>query len=91
MLQEAVVILACVSSKGCSETSSLYFTHNPDTKRYLKVQEEKIKEYVGPDLVTVVGPSLFFAFGGTATLKLTKNVSLQTGPKKTILTYRIEF
>lgn len=91
MLQEAVVILACVTSKGCSQTSGHYFNLNPDTKKIIKRQEKKIKEYIGPDLPTVVGPGLFLAVGGTGTIRLNRYFSIQTGPKKTILTYRIEF
>ncbi len=92
MLQEAVVILACVTSKGCSQTSGHYFNTNPESKKIMKKHEKKIRDYIGhEEALLVIGPTLFFAAGGTGTIRLAKNWNLQLNKEKAIISYRIEF
>jgi len=77
MLPEMLVIFACVNNTGCSETSSLYFSQNPQVKKQIDFDTEQVREYIGPKVVDVVGPLLFFSAGGTGTIKLNKYFSLQ--------------
>lgn len=88
MLSEALVIFACVNSTGCPETSSLYFSQNPELKKSLDQKAESIRQYVGPNFVDVVGPALFVVAGGTGTIKINKYFSLQLKKDSGILTFR---
>lgn len=91
MLPEALVIFACLNSTGCSETSSHYFNTHPDMKEMVKKHERKVEEYVGPYVIATVGPVLHIASGGTGTVRLNRQFSLQVGIKKTTLMFGMEF
>ena len=91
MLPEALVIFACLNSTGCSETSAHYFNTHPEARKVIKNGEEKIKYYVGPTLITTVGPFIYAAAGGTGTVRLNRYFSLQISKNQNTISYRLEF
>ena len=91
MLEEALVIFACLNSKGCSETSSLYYNRRPEMKQVMESHERKLKKVIGPTVVELLGPVLFVAAGGTGTVRIDKTFSLQINKQSSILFLRSEF
>lgn len=91
MLSEALVIFACIHSTGCQETSSQYFLEHPEVKQMVKKQENNIKELFGPYIIETLGPALYVATGGTGTIKLHRNWSLQLSSESGILSFRRDF
>ena len=76
-MQEFLVVLACLSNKGCSETANAYYQAHPEIKQMVKRQEERVKEYVGPVVVTYASPMFFVAAGGSGNFKLYGDFSLK--------------
>lgn len=91
MLPEALVIFAFLNSTGCSETSSHYFNTHPEMKEMVEKHGKRIEEYLGPYVIGTVGPVLHVVSGGTGTVRLNRQFSLQVGIKKTTLMFGMEF
>lgn len=85
-----LVILACTTGKGCPQTSSLYFSQNPQIKKDFDKDAANIREYVGPSIVDTVGPALFVVAGGTGTVKINKYFSLQFKRDTGMVTFRYD-
>lgn len=91
MLEEFLVIFACINSTGCQETSTRYFEVHPEVKALVKEHERKVTQIIGPKFLQTVGPVLYTAAGGTGTVRLSKHFSLQLNKEKGTLTYAIGF
>lgn len=76
-MQEFLVILACMSSKGCETTANAYYQSHPELKHAVQTSEEKLKKIVGPTVVAYSAPAFFLAQGGSGTFKLYGDFSLQ--------------
>lgn len=91
MLSEALVIFACINSTGCSETSSHYYNTHPEIREIVQKHEKLAEKYIGPVVIQTVGPVLYIASGGTGTIRLSRNWSLQLNQEKGTLAYRLEW
>ncbi len=76
-MQELLVILACLSSKGCSETTGAYYQSHPELQEMVRMNERKIKNFVGPIIVEAAAPIFFVAQGGTGNFKIYGPLSLK--------------
>jgi hypothetical protein len=63
-------MLACLTSKGCSETANIYYDSKPQLQLIAKNLEFKVRHVVGDDLITYAAPIAFYGAGQTATIKL---------------------
>lgn len=91
MLAEALVILSCSTSKGCSETSTYYYATHPELREIVEVNEKKIEKFIGPTIIQTIGPFLYVAVGGTSTVRLNKYFNLQFSNQSRILGFIKEF
>lgn len=91
MLAESLVIFSCLKSVGCSETSAQYFHTYPDVREMIENNGKKVEQFIGPSVVQTIGPVLYAASGGTGTVRINKNFSLQISLKNSILTFNKEF
>lgn len=91
VITEALVVLSCVTSKGCQQTSDHYYVTHPELRQIVKYDEEKIKNYLGPFIIEGIGPVLYAAAGGTGTVRLNRYFSLQINRDTNTLSYRLEF
>jgi hypothetical protein len=91
MLPEALVIFACLNSTGCGPTSSHYYNTNPAVREVVERHEKNIEKFLGPTVVTTVGPFLYAAAGGTGTIHLNKYFNLQLSKQVGILIFSKEF
>lgn len=91
MVAEALVIFACLKSAGCSETSTQYFNTHPEVREMIERHEKSITEAVGSNAIRFVGPFIFAAAGGTGTVRMDKNFSLQGSTKQCILVFGKEW
>lgn len=91
MLAEALVILACTTSKGCNETSTHYYATNPELREMVETNTKKVERFIGPTIIATVGPFLYAAAGGTGTVRLNKYFNLQLSTQKAILGFTKEF
>lgn len=91
ILEEALVIFACMNSTGCAETSSQYYVVHPEVKRYIQHKENAAKNYVGPGVIETIGPFVYVAMGGTGNLRISKNFSFQLKREESMLTFRKDF
>lgn len=80
MIQELLVMAACLEGKGCSQTTTAYYISNPNTKQMIQRANTRVKEAVGPETLAISSP-LIFAVRGTGTFKLTNYWSLQLSTK----------
>lgn len=90
MLPEALVIFACLSGSGCTETSGLYFSQNPEVKRMVDEDAQEVERVIGPKFVDTVGPFLFLAAGGNGMFKIDKNFSVNVNRGGSILFFRLD-
>lgn len=91
MLPEALVILACTTSKGCQETSSHYYNTNPQLREVVERNEKKIEKFIGPQIIAIFGPMIYIAAGGTGTVRISKYFSLQLNHEKGMIVFGKEF
>lgn len=91
LLEEALVIFACIHGTGCSETSNQYFSVHPEVKEIVDHEGRVIREYIGPAVVDTVGPMLFVVVGGTGTIRLNKYFSLQINKETGTLSFRKDY
>lgn len=91
MLAEALVILACTTSKGCNETSTHYYATHPEIREMIEANEKKVEKFIGPTVIQTVGPFLYAAAGGTGTVRLNKYFNLQLSTQKATLGFTKEF
>lgn len=91
MLSEALVIFACVTSHGCSETSNQYALENPELVHRLEDEAKSCEKMVGPETVNTLGPLIYFVGGGTANIKLQESLYLQINKQQGILTIKKTF
>ena len=84
-MQELLVVFACLNSTGCSETSNAYYQAHPEFQEMLRVNERRLKNFVGPTIVESSAPFLFVAAGGTGNFKLYGDFSLQIHQYKNTL------
>lgn len=91
VLAEGLVLFACLNSTGCSETSSHYYNTHPHIQEIVQDSEQKVAKFVGPTVVTLVGPLIYAAAGGTGTLRLNRVFSLQVSTKSGKLVFGKEF
>lgn len=90
MIQELLVLMACTQSAGCSQTTSAYYTSNPETYSQVKKHTSRLKAFVGPEVVAST-PILVFPITHKATFKITNHISLQTSHDKTLLFINFSF
>ena len=86
-----MVALACIGSKGCTETSNLYYQTHKELREIMSVNEEKVRKVVGPVIIESVGPAFFVLAGGTGNLKIYRGLSLQFDKNKSNLIYGVSF
>lgn len=91
MVAEALVIFACFNSTGCTQTSTQYFNTHPEVKEMLELHEKNITRKAGPFMVKFVGPLMFAAAGGTGTIRMDSNFSLQANTKQCTLVFGKEW
>lgn len=77
LVEELIVIFACLNNVGCTETSNQYFTVHPEVKTYIDREAKQAREYIGPKLVDTVGPVLFVIGGGTGIIHVQEHINLQ--------------
>jgi hypothetical protein len=90
-VEELLVIFACLNSTGCTETSGHYYNTHPQVQEIVKKSEKMVKHYVGPRVIESVGPVLMVAAGGSGTIRLNRNFSLQGNKNNVTLGFTWEF
>lgn len=91
MLEEALLVFACINGTGCQETSSQYYATHEEVREIGKNGEQKLTKYVGPAAIQVIGPMVFIAAGGTGTVRIDKYFGLQVSSKSSILFFRKDY
>lgn len=76
-MQEILVVIACLSGKGCNETSNAYYQAHPELRKMVEMNEKKLKNFVGPIVVESAAPIAFVVAGGTGNFKLYGNFSVE--------------
>lgn len=85
MIQEVLVLLACISNKGCTPTVSLYYDSNPKIEQTVKTNERIVLKQLAPEVITVAPYALFFATG-RGSFRLVKNTVLTVGRNNVLIT-----
>lgn len=91
MLSEGLVILACVSGKGCSPTSERYLETHVDFKQALEHESARMRKFLPEFIVTYAGPMLLLANRQQATLRLTGSTILEVSNEKQFIRYNYDF
>lgn len=90
-MEEILVILACLNSVGCSETSGHYYNTHPKVQEMARKSERIAKRYVGPVVVEAIGPVLVAVSGSTGTIRLNQYFSLQGNKRNATLSFNLEY
>ena len=85
------MIFACLNHSGCSETSSQYYSQHPEFQEFVKTQENRIKEAVGPIVIEYWAPLMWFAAGQEATTRLSTHFYFTGKPNNGMVQYKKEF
>jgi len=91
MIQESLVILACMSNRGCYQTTNLYYDYNPQTKEMINKHKDHLARYAGPEAV-VLAPFVLLATRGRGSFRLTKYFSLSLSKNDAnLLIFKLDF
>lgn len=88
---EFLVLLACSTGKGCSETVSLYSFHNPALIANVRDLELSARRQAGPVVVNFIGPGLGLLSGQSAVFQIVQNVNLNVSKSNLKLEFKKEF
>lgn len=91
LIEEALVIFACLNNYGCTETSNRYFEIHPEVKVYVDRKAKQAREYIGPNLVDTLGPALFVVGGGTGIIHVHEHINLQLNKQSGTLVFNWSF
>jgi hypothetical protein len=91
MLSEALVLLACATSHGCSETTSQYTLEHPEVAAQLDLDAKQLEQMVGSDTVKTLGPIVFLLTGGTSNILLHDSFYLQVNRSQGMIMLKKEF
>lgn len=91
MLGEALVLLACATSRGCSETTSQYTLEHPEIAIQLQRDAKQIEQMLGPETVRTLGPALFLLTAGTSNILLHDSFYLQINKSQGMIMLKKEF
>lgn len=91
LLEEALVIFACLNSSGCSETSNQYFALHPEVKRTIEKKGQDVRRMIGPQIVDSTGPMVFFIAGGTGVIHLTRRLNLQMNKQSGMIIFSKDY
>jgi hypothetical protein len=84
-------LLACLKQTGCSETSSQYYATHPEFQEFVKTEENKIRQAVGPMVVQYWAPVLWAAAGQEATVRLSTRFYLNFKLNTQVIAFKQEF
>jgi hypothetical protein len=90
-LEELLVVFACLNSTGCKETSNAYYSTHPELKQLVKKHEIKVRKLFGPYVIETAGPLLYVVSGGTGTVRLSQQFSVQISKENFVLSFRKDF
>lgn len=88
---ELLVIFACLNNTGCSETSSQYYSQNPTFQEFVRREETRIKEVLGPTVIQYYAPIIGLALGREATARLSSRFYLTFKSEHSVLIFKQEF
>lgn len=91
MIPEALVIFACASNHGCSETVSLYSSQHPDLAKNVEQGTRQLIKAVGPTTVSTLSPIVLYFSGGTSNIKLYESFYLQLSRQQGLIMIKKEF
>jgi hypothetical protein len=87
MILESVVIGLCLGGYECSKAPQAYYLSNPGLQSWVKTKQEKYKEYFKDTPIPTIAGFGFFALGGKARIKISKNISVEIEKDRTELSY----
>ncbi len=76
MIQELLVVISCLKAQGCAQTSQAYYATHPQFNQFIRDNRDKVKHYIGPEVVAVA-PIIILQASGQATFHISKHLSLQ--------------
>ena len=90
-MQEVIVLLACLYSKGCTEAREAYFSNKPEVAEELQIKENIVRNAVGPFVVNIAGPVTKLAVDREVYFKVNKNVNVKLNEQAISLQFVEEF
>lgn len=92
MVLEALVIFSCVNNTGCSQTSDLYYKHNPQVYEEIKIHERRAVKFIGPNVIRFVGPLIhIISTNGTGTVNVYPGLNIELNKQKLGINYTYDF
>lgn len=90
MVSEFLVLVACATSKGCSDTANLYYNTHDEFRQVVEREGARMRRFLPEVVVVYVGPVALFASGQTANFRLSKYFTLEVSSVKQNLVYSID-
>lgn len=90
-MTELLVIIACYSGKGCTETLNQYREVNPQFNEIVYNAEDMTRKNIPPFIIQYYGPFVAYMVGMEGNITLTKHVSLKVSDKKQSLNFALTF
>lgn len=90
-MEELLVIAACLSNKGCNETSKAYYNVNPTVREYIENVETNSKKLINPFVLEYAGPLVLMSTGTDISVKLNRTFSIKKDKETISLIYKEDF
>lgn len=92
MIQELLVLMACIQNQGCNQTTNLYFKNNPSVEQMVKHKEKLAMNYLAPTVIEVA-PYVLITATGKGSFRLNKSFNLQIYQKsqQVLILYHLDF
>lgn len=86
MIQEVLVLLACISNKGCTNATQLYYDSNPKIEQIIKKNERIMLRQLAPEVIAVA-PYILVWGTGRGNFRINRNFLISVNRETTVLVY----
>ena len=90
-MQELLVVLACVSGKGCVETAGHYRQSNPQIQEMIYYSEQVARKHVPQYVIQYFAPVVAYSAGYDGNIALTRSFGLKVSRRTQSLNYTYSF
>jgi hypothetical protein len=88
---EGLVILACISGKGCNESLTSYYVTHPSLVEYVERNERDVKKLLNPYVIEYILPMAAFITNTSASFRIYNGFSLVANVNNVSLNFKREW
>jgi hypothetical protein len=88
---EILVVIACLTGKGCPESAALYYDTHPELQSVKQVVEDKYISKIPDFIKNLIVPAIAIGGGASGSIKIDENFSIQGNKDEQTIVYNLSF